>query len=112
MKAKKKKFIKLCHDVIKADDLSAYSKIVYCALVMYTRYSGENKGLSWPSIPTIQKVAKISEREVYRALEELQSGGWIKKEEEKRYYCGKRIRSSVYKLAFIYEKNERKKDYA
>lgn len=82
-------------DILDDKAISAYGKLVYFAL---SKYAGRN-GNCWPSIKTLSATVGISNRSTQRAISELVSKQWIKKEKRKTE-CGD-YDSNLYSLPRI-----------
>ena len=62
------------------ESLPARARLVY----MYLRDRANRDGLCWPAIGTIARETKLSRSTVKRALRDLESCGWLKKQERYR----------------------------
>lgn len=66
-------------DIFNDKTISAYGKLVYCALGKFA----DEDGKCWPSIKTLTECAGISNKTVQKAINELVISGWITKKQRK-----------------------------
>ena len=88
------KFVMIPQSLARDRSLTHADKIVYMTLCLYTDNTSKQ---SHPSAQTIADVAGVSRSTVFRALESLETGGYLKRE-RRTYGKGKQTTNAYYLL--------------
>ncbi|MFD0717675.1 helix-turn-helix domain-containing protein [Paenibacillus sp. GCM10027626] len=85
--------------VMEDESLSSSEKMVYIVLRSFVN---PHKAEAFPAVPTIARLASLSERQVQRVMKSLEEKGYIAREAQYKYDPNKRIArqtANLYKLA-------------
>jgi len=88
------KFVMIPQSLARDRSLTHADKIVYMTLCLYTDNTSKQ---SHPSAQTIADVSGVSRSTVFRALESLETGGYLKRE-RRTYGKGKQTTNAYYLL--------------